>query len=76
MTRSVMRLHSSWSTLAFLILLKASLFMPSVAGAQSKGENPDFVKLLEKTDSLVTFTDSDFSAVYTFVQETPGQGRT
>ncbi len=63
-------MHSRWLTLTFLILLEANLSV----GAQSKGETPDFVKILKQTDSLVTFTDSDFSAVYTFVQETPGQG--
>jgi outer membrane lipoprotein-sorting protein len=69
-----MRFNSQWSGLIRLSLLAAMLCLTSVADAQSKGETPDFVKILEKTDSLVTFMDSDFSALYTFVQETPGQG--
>ena len=52
----------------------AALLAPVAADAQTGGA-PDFVKILKQADALVTFTDSDFSALYTFVQETPGQGQ-
>ncbi|MGA2764933.1 MAG: outer membrane lipoprotein-sorting protein [Spirochaetia bacterium] len=42
--------------------------------AQAAGDTPDFQAFLKKADSLVTFPDTDFSALYSFVQETPGQG--
>ena len=35
---------------------------------------PDFHQLLKRADSLITFPETDFSALYSFVQETPGQG--
>jgi len=54
------------------VLLLAAL-CPVTVGAQAAG-GTDFVSLLKHADSLVTFTDSDFSALYTFVKETPGQG--
>jgi outer membrane lipoprotein-sorting protein len=70
-----MRLHCRGFSLVFLFFLTAAnLAAPSTAGAQSAGSSPDFVKILQHTDSLVTFMDSDFSALYTFVQEIPGQG--
>jgi outer membrane lipoprotein-sorting protein len=57
-----------------LISFCAALLIPSLAGAQAGGDKPDFVQVLKKADSLVTFPDTDFSAMYSFVQETPGQG--
>jgi outer membrane lipoprotein-sorting protein len=70
-----MLLRSLWRLIPVCLALSAAaLGMPIGAEAQSGGQTPDFVKLLQKADSLVTFMDSDFSAVYTFVQETPGQG--
>ena len=59
----------------FYLILAAALLIPSWAEAQAS-DTPDFVQLLRKADSLVTFLDSDFSAVYTFVQDIPGQGTT
>lgn len=50
------------------------LLTPSAAGAQAGSGQPDLLKLLKQADALVTFSDADFSALYTFVQETPGQG--
>ena len=49
---------------------------PLAAGAQAEADNPDFVQILRRADSLVTFPVTDFSALYSFVQETPGQGTT
>ena len=57
-----------------LLLLVAGLLMPALAGAQAGADKPDFVQMLKKADALVTFSDTDFSAMYSFVQETPGQG--
>ena len=57
-----------------LLLCAVVLLAPSVVGAQAVGGTPDFIKLLKQADALVTFADSDFSGLYTFVQETPGQG--
>jgi Outer membrane lipoprotein-sorting protein len=50
------------------------LLIPGWLQAQSTAETPDFHQILKRADALVTFPDSDFSAVYSFVQETPGQG--
>lgn len=36
----------------------------------------DYQSLLEKTDKLVNYPDTDYSAEYTIVQDTPGQERT
>jgi len=58
----------------FLAMSAGALVMPCAGEAQAAGSPPDFVQLLKKADSLVTFPDSDFSAQYTFVQESPGQG--
>ncbi len=70
-----MRLHSRAIVLGSLVLLVAvTLLAPSAVGAQSTGGAPDFIKILKQADALVTFADSDFSALYTFVQESPGQG--
>jgi outer membrane lipoprotein-sorting protein len=61
--------------LRLLLLVCATAFLaPCALGAQAGGGTPDFVKVLKQADALVTFNDSDFSALYTFVQETPGQG--
>ena len=57
-----------------LLGLAAVLLLPAWAQAQESSSAPDFVQILKKADSLVTFPDTDFSAVYSFVQETPGQG--
>ena len=58
----------------FVFICAAALWAPSAAEAQTGGGTPDFVKILKQADALVTFEDSDFSGLYTFVQETPGQG--
>jgi outer membrane lipoprotein-sorting protein len=59
--------------LACVAVLGLGLWQPAAVGAQSSGTT-DFVALLRHADSLVTFMDSDFSALYTFVKDTPGQG--
>jgi outer membrane lipoprotein-sorting protein len=57
----------------FLLAAAACLgFFPALS-AQAAGA--DFMQLLRKADALVTFPDTDFSAEYTFVQESPGQGK-
>ncbi len=56
-----------------MVVVITGLARPGAAAAQSSG-SPDFLALLKHADSLVTFTDSDFSALYTFVKDTPGQG--
>jgi len=66
-----MKISLSRSLLLILVVLA-----PSLAGAQAGGDKPDFVQILKKADSLVTFPDTDFSAVYSFTQEVPGQGAT
>jgi outer membrane lipoprotein-sorting protein len=58
----------------FIALLAGSLLTPCAAGAEAAGDPVDFARVLKNADSLVTFPDSDFSALYSFVQETPGQG--
>ncbi|MGA2639473.1 MAG: outer membrane lipoprotein-sorting protein [Spirochaetia bacterium] len=58
----------------FIFICASSLLAPSVAGAQTGGGTPDFTVILKHADALVTFAGSDFSALYSFVQETPGQG--
>lgn len=35
--------------------------------------DPDFIKMLEEIDNLGSFDDTDFSCVYTFVSEKPGE---
>ena len=45
-------------------------------GAGCRRQQPDFVQILKKADALVTFPDTDFSAMYSFVQEVPGQSST
>ena len=57
-----------------IILFSLSLLIPAIASAQAGRDKPDFVQILKKADALVTFPDTDFSAMYSFVQETPGQG--
>ena len=54
-----------------LYTLMALAALPALR-AQSAHADP--VRILKNADALVTFPDSDFSAVYSFVQETPGQG--
>jgi outer membrane lipoprotein-sorting protein len=68
-----MRGLSCAAVFGVLVLSVAGLVAPAPAGAQT-GATPDFVKILKQADALVTFADSDFSALYTFVQENPGQG--
>ena len=57
-----------------IALLAAVLLNPWAVGAEAASGPVDFVRILRNADSLVTFSDSDFSALYSFVQETPGQG--
>lgn len=61
-------------TWLFAAMTAVAIFTPGTAMAQAVGGAPDFPQILKKADSLVTFPDSDFSAQYTFVQESPGQG--
>ena len=69
--RSMNRLfhHAALSLLSLAIAVTAAVGV----GAQSAAPS-DPVQMLKRADSLVTFTETDFSALYTFVQETPGQG--
>ncbi|MGO8695143.1 MAG: outer membrane lipoprotein-sorting protein [Rectinemataceae bacterium] len=53
----------------------ALMALAALPALRAQSAAPDPVRLLRKADSLVTFPDSDFSAEYTFVQETPGQGQ-
>ena len=70
-----MRFQSGAARLCmFLAFLAGAIAGPCPGEAQAAGSPPDFVQLLKKADSLVTFPDSDFSAQYNFVQESPGQG--
>ncbi|MGA2478419.1 MAG: outer membrane lipoprotein-sorting protein [Spirochaetia bacterium] len=57
-----------------LITLALALAGPSVVSLMAEQAPVDFVHILKTADSLVTFPDTDFSALYSFVQETPGQG--
>ncbi len=56
------------------ILAAVALIVPFFVTAEASTDRPDFVQMLKRADALVTFSDSDFSALYSFVQETPGQG--
>jgi outer membrane lipoprotein-sorting protein len=70
-----MRLSSRANALGLAIVIATmGLWATLAADAQTSGSTPDFVKILKQADSQVNFADSDFSAMYTFVQETPGQG--
>ncbi len=66
------RISRTW--LCSLMVFLAAAVAASTLAAQSTGGTPDFGQMLRKADALVTFNDSDFSAVYTFVQDSPGQG--
>jgi outer membrane lipoprotein-sorting protein len=57
-----------------LMLAIFAAFLAGPVGAQAASGTPDFGEILKHADSLVTFGTSDFSALYSFVQETPGQG--
>lgn len=50
------------------------VLLVSYAVGQPEGGAPDSTRILRNADSLVTFLDSDFSAVYSFEQGIPGQG--
>ncbi|HUW40813.1 MAG TPA: outer membrane lipoprotein-sorting protein [Rectinemataceae bacterium] len=65
-----MLMHSLRSRRGLALALAAMAVLPPLFAQQS---NP--IAMLKKADALVTFPNSDFSAEYTFVQETPGQGR-
>jgi len=58
----------------FLFSCAIATMTPSFAGAQASAGTQDFTKMLKQADALVTFGGSDFSGVYSFVQESPGQG--
>lgn len=71
-----MRIPRRESILRLFIFLSGGILLtPSSAGAETAAGGTDFVQMLKKADALVTFPDSDFSALYTFEQETPGQGK-
>lgn len=61
---------NAWRSLFVLVVMSAGSLVPAAA------EQPpvDSVRILKNADALVTFPDTDFSALYSFVQETPGQG--
>jgi outer membrane lipoprotein-sorting protein len=59
---------------ALIALLAAALAALPVALLPAEQAAVDFTAVLKKADALVTFPDTDFSALYSFVQETPGQG--
>ncbi|MDR0909426.1 MAG: outer membrane lipoprotein-sorting protein [Spirochaetaceae bacterium] len=60
------------------ILLLLSSFSVYYANAQNAGQvnATDDLSLLKKADSLASYYDSDFSAVYAIVQSKPGQKNT
>lgn len=53
---------------ATLVLLASPLFAQNLSADAAK-------KLLQKTDASTAFTDSDFAANYSLVQDKPGQGK-
>jgi outer membrane lipoprotein-sorting protein len=59
-----------------VLIALLGIALAGIPAAEVQAEQPtvDFVSILKKADALVTFPDSDFSALYSFVQETPGQG--
>jgi outer membrane lipoprotein-sorting protein len=63
-------------TRAFCLLIGCSIALlgARAAGAQQEAGAPDSMKILHNADALVTFSDTDFSAQYTFEQGIPGQG--
>ncbi len=58
----------------FLFACAILVTAPLALCAQATAATPDFTKILKQADALVTFPEADFSAVYSFIQETPGQG--
>jgi len=58
----------------FLFACALGLLGPFTAYAQTANGTPDFSEILKHADSLMTFPGSDFSGLYSFVQESPGQG--
>ena len=67
----------NWSdmrTSRFVLILAACTLLSVQTATSQENSAPDFHQLLKRADSLVTFPDTDFSALYSFVQETPGQG--
>ncbi len=69
-----MRRPSASGSIRFLFLAAWALAVLCPVDAQAVVDPPDFVQMLRSADALVTFSDSDFSAVYTFEQKVPGQG--
>jgi hypothetical protein len=64
----------SFSVQRTLIMFLA-LALAGLSAARAPAEQPeDFVRVLKNADALVTFPDTDFSALYSFAQESPGQG--
>ena len=49
------------------------LLMMLVTAAAALSAEPDFKQMLEDIDKLGSFDDTDFSCVYTFVSEKPGE---
>ena len=56
------------------IVVSIALLVPFAVPRSRKGTAPDSAKILRNADALVTFSDTDFSALYTFEQGIPGQG--
>jgi hypothetical protein len=55
-------------------LVAGILLILGGAHLEAEADQVDFLRILRNADALVTFPDSDFSAVYSFAQEIPGQG--
>lgn len=66
-----MKAQFSFRMAALFASIVLSVSLTQKVGA---ADQVDFIRVLKNADALVTFPDSDFSAVYSFVQETPGQG--
>ena len=73
MRRRIMTAWSRTGALCLLIGCSVALLGPRSAGAQGS-RAPDSMKILRNADALVTFSDTDFSALYSFEQGIPGQG--
>jgi outer membrane lipoprotein-sorting protein len=68
-----MRVASEKIAFACMVVTMA-LLVAVAAAAQPEGTAPDSSKILRNADALVTFSDTDFSALYSFEQGIPGQG--
>jgi hypothetical protein len=69
-----MRRLSALDSIRILFLASWALLAPCAVDGQAIVNQPDFMQMLRNADALVTFSDSDFSALYSFEQKVPGQG--